>query len=48
MTGGLRAPRVEGHFEGDAMRAWDVRVGQRGSADIVDRERLRRSSKNGA
>ena len=29
MTGQLKAPRIEGRFEGDAMRAWDPGVGPR-------------------
>ena len=34
MVGALRAPRVEGRFEGDRLRAWDV-VWGRGSGDMV-------------
>ena len=34
MTQAFRAPRVEGHFSGERMRAWDVVWGD-GAADIV-------------
>ena len=34
LTGDFRAPRIEGAFEGGAMRAWDVVWGS-GSADLV-------------
>ena len=34
MTEAFRAPRVEGHFSGERMRAWDVVWGD-GAADIV-------------
>ena len=34
MTGRFSAPRIEGHFSGENMRAWDVAWG-RASADIV-------------
>jgi hypothetical protein len=34
MLGAFRAPRIEGTFAGDNMRAWDVTWG-RGSADVI-------------
>lgn len=34
MTGLFSAPRIEGHFEGDSMRVWDVTWGQ-AAADLV-------------
>lgn len=34
MVGSFKAPHIEGHFEGDAMRAWDTVWGA-GSADIT-------------
>ena len=34
MTGSFKAPRIEGHFDGQSMRVWDVTWG-RATADLV-------------